>query len=265
MKVFSRAKLFPHNKMIHWFYERERFFSQRHFQLTLFVSPVKMMPLASRRISPGWSCPVAQAAWCGNKRLIRTRPGYGALESTPPDTDNPSPRGPLIISTLNVQSGMISKKGTYWILFVENSVCVCVKVAAGNWKTFWCFFSAHIEDKIKWVEKIALPSSMLKKGGTCRGAVKSNLEGRRQGPFNECHEPMKWMLCTSQLQPWIKSFFMSKFFLQTMMVFSFIQVRLAWEDFEKKKIFLNTKYRERKRLKIKYSLGLKGFYATAAD
>lgn len=69
-----------------------------------------MIPLASRRISPGWSCPVAQAAWCGNNRLIRTSPGYGALESMPPDTDNPKPLGPLIISTLNVQSGMIKYK-----------------------------------------------------------------------------------------------------------------------------------------------------------
>lgn len=72
---------------------------------TLFVSPVRMMPLASSRISPGSSLPVAHAAWCGNRRLIRTRPGYGAVESTPPDTDSPKPRGPLIISTVKVQSG----------------------------------------------------------------------------------------------------------------------------------------------------------------
>jgi hypothetical protein len=95
--------------------------------LTLFVSPVKMIPLASRRMSPvvrgdeklfyflhftqwkssllpDWSWPVIQAAWCGNKRLIRIRPGYGADESIPPDTDRPSPPGPFTISTLNVQS-----------------------------------------------------------------------------------------------------------------------------------------------------------------
>jgi hypothetical protein len=75
-------------------------------ELTLFVSPVSMIPFASSRISPGWSCPVAHAAWCGNKRLIRIMPGYGALESIPPDTDKPSPLGPLIISTVNVQSVM---------------------------------------------------------------------------------------------------------------------------------------------------------------
>lgn len=32
------------------------------------------------------------------------RPGYGADESIPPDTERPKPPGPFAISTLNVQS-----------------------------------------------------------------------------------------------------------------------------------------------------------------
>lgn len=106
--------------------EREHLGFEYKDILTLFVSPVKMIPLASRRISPVvnmkkvliklqlflfsvenipcCSWPVIQAAWCGNKRLIRMRPGYGADESIPPDTERPKPPGPFAISTLNVQS-----------------------------------------------------------------------------------------------------------------------------------------------------------------
>lgn len=40
--------------------------------------------------------PVHQAAWCGNNRFILINPGNAAFESTPPDTDKPKPRGPLV-------------------------------------------------------------------------------------------------------------------------------------------------------------------------
>lgn len=111
-----------------------------------------MMPLASSRISPGWSFPVAQAAWCGKRRLMRTSPGYGALESMPPDTDRPKPLGPLIISTLNVQSEMIKcrMKEAYWVRCGNN---------VWEWNRKLEKFPdalAHVEDNIKWVEKLSV-------------------------------------------------------------------------------------------------------------
>lgn len=62
------------------------------------------MPFASSRMSPGCSIPVAHAAWWGNSLLMRIRPGKGALESDPPDTDRPRPRVPFGTCTRNTES-----------------------------------------------------------------------------------------------------------------------------------------------------------------
>lgn len=62
------------------------------------------MPLASNNISPGWSMPVDQAAWCANNLLMRIKPGNAAFVSTPPDTDKPNPRSLLVIWTGKQQS-----------------------------------------------------------------------------------------------------------------------------------------------------------------
>ena len=71
--------------------------------------------------------------------MIRTRPGYGAFESTPPDTESPSPRGPLIISTLNVQSEKIQEEWSILnFCFKMFSLYEC-EGAAGNWKTLMLF------------------------------------------------------------------------------------------------------------------------------
>lgn len=62
---------------------------------------------------------------------MRMRPGYGALESMPPDTDSPKPRGPLIISTVNVQSETIKRKKVFVNLWCRSSV-----ERRENWKSF---------------------------------------------------------------------------------------------------------------------------------
>lgn len=72
--------------------------------ITWLVSPVNGTPLASSRMSPGWSMPVHHADWLGNNRLIRISPGNAAFVSMPPDTDNPSPRGPFGTWTAKQQS-----------------------------------------------------------------------------------------------------------------------------------------------------------------
>lgn len=69
------------------------------------------MPFACKSISPGWSIPVHQADWFGNKRFIRISPGNAAFVSTPPETDRPSPRGPFGTWTTKQHSGEKKQRG----------------------------------------------------------------------------------------------------------------------------------------------------------